>query len=313
MKALEVRDLVKVYIRRKSREKLVAVNNISFDVRRGEIFALLGPNGAGKSTTIKMICGLLRPSKGSIEIFGNDIQKDRKSALRHISAVLEGNRNLYWRLTPLENMEYFAGIRGKMLKKAEAFEILKWLGIENKANDLVQQLSRGMQQKTALAVALASDAKFLLLDEPTLGLDVKSSVEFRKILRYLTEEYDKTILLSTHDMNLVEAVADRVAIMSQGKIIINEDKDKLLRVFKARGYKIRISLNGRNPEEYAAALEAREWDIKGNYAEFKLDLTSSDKLFSILEKLKILSAEIESIEQETVNFEKIFMKYVDGE
>src|SRR5690625_766714 len=114
---IEVKKLVKTYKKRRSKEIITAVDNVSFTVNRGEILGLLGPNGAGKTSTIKMICGLLIPNSGTITINGIDNQKKRLETLRNISAVLEGNRNLYWRLTVRENLEYFAGNRGLSRKE----------------------------------------------------------------------------------------------------------------------------------------------------------------------------------------------------
>ncbi|ACR79851.1 ABC transporter ATP-binding protein [Kosmotoga olearia] len=310
-KVLKVKNLVKTYKRRKTREKFVAVDEVSFEIKQGEIFALLGPNGAGKTTTIKSICGLLLPDSGSIEIMGKNLLKRRREALKHISAVLEGNRNLYWRMTPVENMIYFSGIRGKKLTREEALKILKKFNLEEKANDLVQQLSRGMQQKSAVAVCLATGADILLLDEPTLGLDVASSIELRSILRNITEKEGKTILLSTHDMNLVEAIADRVAIMSKGKIVVCEEKEKLMDMFRARRYVLKVSNKGKELEPHLKEFGAVDIKKEDGLFEFKIDLENPQKLFDLMDALKTMGTEIKSIEQDTVNFEKIFMKYVE--
>lgn len=310
-KVLKVKNLVKTYKRRKTKEKFVAVDEVSFEIKQGEIFALLGPNGAGKTTTIKSICGLLLPDSGSIEIMGKNLLKRRREALKHISAVLEGNRNLYWRMTPVENMIYFSGIRGKKLTREEALEILKKFNLEEKANDLVQQLSRGMQQKSAVAVCLATGADILLLDEPTLGLDVASSIELRSILRNITEKEGKTIFLSTHDMNLVEAIADRVAIMSKGKIVVCEEKEKLMDMFRARRYVLKVSNKGKELEPHLKEFGAVDIKKEDGLFEFKIDLENPQKLFDLMDALKTMGTEIKSIEQDTVNFEKIFMKYVE--
>lgn len=307
---ITVKDLVKSYPKRGSTERLKAVDDISFEVRAGEIFALLGPNGAGKTTTIKSVCGLIVPDSGDIKIRGYDVLKERKKALEQISAVLEGNRNLYWRMTPIENMKYFCGIRGKMLRKAEALEILETLGLYEKKDELVHKLSRGMQQKAAIAVCLAAGTDILLLDEPTLGLDVNSAVEFRSLLKNLQVQ-GKTILLSTHDMGLVEAVADRVAIMNNAKIVVCEEKRKLIDLFTARGYKIKIVADGLT-EEKLTKLGFSEWNKDGNAIELHINLSSSKELYEIMERFKVNQIEVESIEKELVNFEKIFISYTNG-
>ncbi|HOJ88490.1 MAG TPA: ABC transporter ATP-binding protein [Pseudothermotoga sp.] len=307
---IRVENLVKTFPKKGSKERLRAVDNISFQVREGEIFALLGPNGAGKTTTLKSICGLIIPDSGEIEIMGISVLKNRGRALSNISVVLEGNRNLYWRMTPVENMAYFAGIRGKKLNRSEAADILARLGLAEKQNEIVHKLSRGMQQKTAIAVCLAAGTKILLLDEPTLGLDVNSAVEFRGLVKDLQNQ-GKTVLLSTHDMNLVEAVADRVAIMNDGKIVVCEEKRKLIDLFAARGYKIKLVPNG-TTEEKLAKLGFSEWNKDGNVVELHLNLSSARELYKIMEDFKLNQIEIESIEKELVNFEKIFISYTNG-
>src|SRR5690606_22933995 len=159
------------------KEPFRAVDGISFSVDRGQVVGLLGPNGAGKTTTIKCLCGLIYPDAGSVKVNGVDVSRDRSKALRHISAVLEGNRNLYWRLTPLENLTYFAGNRGVSPHESRksALELLARFGLADKANTQVNDLSRGMQQKLAIAVALQAGTDLILLDEPTLGLDLDAA------------------------------------------------------------------------------------------------------------------------------------------
>ncbi|MCD6254406.1 MAG: ABC transporter ATP-binding protein [Thermotogae bacterium] len=313
MALLEVEGLIKTYKKRKSKEAVHAVDNVSFHIKEGEIFALLGPNGAGKTTTIKAICGLIIPDGGKIEIKGYDVLKQRSKALRHISAVLEGNRNLYWRMTPVENVIYFCGIRGKRVTKNQAKKILDEFGLLEKADQLVHQLSRGMQQKAAIAVTLAADTDVILLDEPTLGLDVTAAIELRKLLRKIVKERKKTILLSTHDMNLVEEVADRVAIMNHGRLVVCEEKKKLLKIFSARSYRIKLLATDDVELSPLEKFELRDVTRQNGVVELSVDLRDPHRFFSFVESLKTLNVEVESIEQETVNFEKIFMKFVGEE
>ena len=219
---IEARHLMKSYKKRKSKEYIQAVNDISFTVNKGEIVGLLGPNGAGKTTTIKMICGLLIPDAGTITINGMDNREKRLGALRHISAVLEGNRNLYWRLTVRENLEYFAGNRGASRKDvAQQIEVLLTsFHLKEKEHELVNRLSRGMQQKLAIAVAMLADSDVILLDEPTLGLDVETGYEVRELLRTIVDEYNRTIIISSHDMNVIQELCDRTVIINDGKRLL---------------------------------------------------------------------------------------------
>ena len=214
---LQVKNISKTYKQKKKTIK--ALENISFDVKKGEIYGLLGPNGAGKSTLIKSICNLIIPDSGYIDICGVNILDKNKKALEKVSAVLDGNRNLYWRLTPVENLKYFAGIRGlggKELTDKIDF-ILDILNLTPKKNQPVNFLSTGMKQKLIIGVGLICDTDILLLDEPTLGLDVYSKNELSDILKLLKLKYNKTILVSSHDMEFVQSICDRCLIPKLGK------------------------------------------------------------------------------------------------
>ncbi|POZ88308.1 ABC transporter ATP-binding protein [Petrotoga sibirica] len=311
MNVIEVNDLLKRYPQRTSKEMLTAVDKISFHVKEGEIFALLGPNGAGKTTTIKSICGLLVFDEGKIKIKDYDLKTERSKALKQISVVLEGSRNLYHRLTPIENIQYFVGIRGKKISKNEALDILDFLGIKEKANEVVYTLSRGMQQKTALAVCLAADTDVLLLDEPTLGLDVISNVEFRRLLTNVKEK-GKSILLSTHDMALVEEIADRVAIINNGKIVVCEDKKKLMDIFSATGYKIKVRSED-TLERELDKIGITQITKESNIYDLTVDFKTSSELYEVIDFFKSRNVEIVSIEKQMVNFEKIFISYTNGD
>lgn len=174
MSILEVCNLQKTYQQRGKR--IEALRGVSFNINAGEVLAFLGPNGAGKTTSIKMIAGLIQPDSGSVRIAGCDPQRNPQ-ALRSLGAVLEGSRNLYWRLTPQENLEYFGVLRGSSPKAThqQAMRLLERFGLMHKRRTPVKALSRGMQQKLAIAVALVHKPQLLLLDEPTLGLDVEAS------------------------------------------------------------------------------------------------------------------------------------------
>ncbi|MEL7511116.1 MAG: ABC transporter ATP-binding protein, partial [Cyanobacteria bacterium J06554_3] len=193
--ALASEGLRKSYGRRKRRFE--AVRDVSLHIAAGEVLAFLGPNGAGKTTTIKMIAGLIRPDAGWVRIAGLDPHR-QPDALQGVGAVLEGNRNLYWRLTPLENLEYF-GVLRKMPRKAareRGLELLEAFDLLDKRKDPVQKLSRGMQQKIAIAVALIHKPQLLLLDEPTLGLDVEAGETVKQLVRQVAAS-GCAILLTT--------------------------------------------------------------------------------------------------------------------
>ena len=230
MQAIEVNNLSKNY------GKVKAVDDISFAIKKGEICGILGPNGSGKTTTIKSICNLIIPNSGDIKIFG----KDNKKSTEHIAALFEGTRNLYWRLTPRENLRYFAGIRGLGGKNIEKDidKLLEKFNLSDKKDTMVNNLSRGMQQKVAIAMTLICDTKIILLDEPTLGLDVQSYTDIKETLMDIASTMNKTILLSTHNMNLVQDICKDVVILNKGKIVAQDSVEALMDMFKSMTYEI---------------------------------------------------------------------------
>ncbi|GGM62894.1 ABC-2 type transport system ATP-binding protein [Halarchaeum rubridurum] len=223
-------------------DAVTAVDDVSFTVAPGEVVGLLGPNGAGKTTTIKSILGLVLPDDGAVRIQGVDVHADPRAAYEHVDAMLEGARNDYWRLTVRENLRYFAAIRGQnpdaVADRHEA--LLDNLDLADKADTAVRELSRGMKQKVSLASVLAGDVSVAFLDEPTLGLDVESSLKLRRELRRLAEERGLTLVLSSHDMDVIEDVCDRVVIMNEGRVIVDDTVEDLLAGFETRGYRITV-------------------------------------------------------------------------
>ncbi|WP_424101836.1 ABC transporter ATP-binding protein [Moorena producens] len=238
MTTLEAYNLQKNY---RQRGKIVAaVRGLSLTIEPGEVLAFLGSNGAGKTTSIKMIAGLIRPDRGSVKIAGRDPHR-HPQARRLVGAVLEGNRNLYWRLTPEENLEYFGVLRGLSQKIAhrQGLALLDRFGLLSKRHTPVQGLSRGMQQKLAIAVALVHQPRLLLLDEPTLGLDVEASQRVKTIVREMAQA-GCAILLTTHQLNVAQEIADRVAIIQQGQIIALEPTRQIIQRFSGSTYAIAI-------------------------------------------------------------------------
>jgi ABC-2 type transport system ATP-binding protein len=213
--AIQVTQLVKSY----DPQRLNAVDGISFEIEPGMVFGLLGPNGAGKTTTIKMILGLVLPTSGSVYLAGYDVLKQRNKALRHAGAILEGSRNVYWRLSARANLEYFGALRrmkGKTLAQC-IDKVLALVELSDRADEEVRYLSRGMQQKVALATAILHDPDVLLLDEPTLGLDVQASRTIENVIRQFVEGQGKSVVLTTHQMALAERLSDRIFVIHKGK------------------------------------------------------------------------------------------------
>ena len=211
-------------------DAVLAVDDVTFTVERGSVVGLLGPNGAGKTTLIKSILGTVLPDSGTVRLFGTDAASGRRAAYADIDAMLEGARNDYWRLTVRENLRYFATISGVDPDSVGARHdrLLDRLGLAGKADTPVRELSRGMKQKVSLASVLAGGAELVFLDEPTLGLDVASSRTLREELRRLADEEGLTIVLSSHDMDVIEAVCDRVIVMAGGRIVADDTVSALV-------------------------------------------------------------------------------------
>ncbi|MBN1810289.1 MAG: ABC transporter ATP-binding protein [Anaerolineae bacterium] len=210
-----------------------AVDGISFEVRPGSVFGLLGPNGAGKTTTVKTILGLITPTSGSVRLAGYDMASQRHRALRHTGAVLEGARNIYWRLSARANLEYFGALRGLWGKPLalRVAEVLALVGLAERADEEARLLSRGMQQKLALAVAVLHDPDVLLLDEPTLGLDVQAARSIEGAVRRLVDEQGKAVLLTTHQMSLAQKLCDGLFVINRGRKVVEGFTNEVIEKF----------------------------------------------------------------------------------
>ncbi|MBW8012094.1 MAG: ABC transporter ATP-binding protein [Chloroflexi bacterium] len=229
-KLLLKRDANKSKTNGKGRRRLVtAVDHVSFKVKEGEIFGVLGPNGSGKSTLIRLIATLLLPDGGGIRVFGHDPEKEPIKVQRLINRV-SVEASFFKKLSPMENLLYGArlyGMGGKETRK-KVVEILNRLGLEeNSIFRPMEEMSRGMQQKVAIARALLSRPRILLLDEPTTGLDPVSKREVQAVVRELREQDGTTILLTTHDMMEAEVLCERVAILHKGKVVALDTPEKL--------------------------------------------------------------------------------------
>ncbi|NKB66252.1 MAG: ATP-binding cassette domain-containing protein [Candidatus Latescibacteria bacterium] len=221
---------------------VTAVDQLSLSVPQGQVLGLLGANGAGKTTTIKMICGLITPDRGSIAVGGHQLQRQRRDALGQLGAVLEGTRNIYWRMSAWENLLYFGRLKGCRARhlRATGERLFKELDLWGRRGDLVQTFSRGMQQKTAIACALVAAPQILLLDEPTLGLDVHTTRTLEYWVRQLVEEEGRTVVLTTHQLTVAQKLSDQVAILHQGRLVTHQPVRQLLDEFSGHHYQLEI-------------------------------------------------------------------------
>lgn len=225
MNAIEVRDLHRTYkttigvIKRHTKE-VIAVDGISFEVGKGELFGLLGPNGAGKTTTVKMLTTLLIPTSGTATVLGYDVDKQESDVRRHIGFIFGGERGLYWRLSGQDNLRYFASLYrvDPDVSKKRIPYLLELVGLKGREDEKVEGYSRGMKQRLHVARTLLHDPDVLFLDEPTIGLDPVGARELRVVVRNLQAE-NKTILLTTHYMFEADALCQRIAVIDHGKIV----------------------------------------------------------------------------------------------
>ena len=223
--AVKVEHLHKVFqsIRgfwKQKKHPVVAVEDISFTINKGELFGMVGPNGAGKTTTVKMLSTLLLPTSGTAEIFGMDVQRDTAEIRPRIGFTFGGNKGLYGRLSGLDNLRYFAELYridlGMINKRID--ELLDIVGLAGRENDRVETYSSGMQQRLHLARAMLHDPDLIFLDEPTVGIDPIGAREIRALVKELVA-LGKTILLTSHYMYEMEELCDRIAVVNHGKII----------------------------------------------------------------------------------------------
>ena len=301
MKALEVDNLKKTY--RYGAALLEAVRSVSLTLATGEVLAFLGSNGAGKTTTIKMIAGLIRPDAGRVRIAGVDPHRNPE-ALRLLGAVLEGNRNLYWRLTPEENLEYFGVLKGLSHREARRRGrlLLERFDLLSKRRTTVQTLSRGMQQKLALAVALIHQPKLLLLDEPTLGLDVEATQNVKALVRSIANE-GCAILLTTHQLDIAEELSDRVAIIQKGEIIAASPTRDLIQQFSGTAYTIEV--NGELDPARVRVLQGVGAEVQAGRVVY---MGTPEGLYQVIEALKPLP--LIQVKKDSADLTEIFLKLV---
>jgi ABC-2 type transport system ATP-binding protein len=241
--AVETQNLRKEFLRRdaertrlrKRRRRVAALEGVSFAIERGECVAILGQNGSGKSTLVRVLSTLLLPDGGTAEVFGHDVVRDQRAVQRLVNRV-SVEASFFKKMSSEENLAYaarFYGMTPKQTRK-QIPEILERVGFPiARRHEGMEHLSRGMQQKVALARALLTSPVLLLLDEPTTGLDPRSKLEVQDFIRDVWTMHDATILLCTHDLREAELLADRVGILDRGLLLCLEPVDELKERYEA--------------------------------------------------------------------------------
>lgn len=239
--AIRVNNLSKEFKRGKipfiKNTAIKALDNVSFEVKRGEVFGLLGKNGAGKTTLIRILLGLLRQTDGEAYIFGESIRENIME-IRKKTSLLPQEASCYENLTAEENIRYYAGIQGQLSDneiKQRTDEIIRIIGLEDRANDITKEFSGGMKRKVLVARSLVTNPDLLFLDEPTTGIDILGARVIRNLIKKLSKEMNKTIFLTTHDLTDLEELCDRVGIIHEGRLIAVGSPDELEEKFKKSG------------------------------------------------------------------------------
>lgn len=216
---IHMQSIIQVNGLTKQFKNLTAVNDLSFTVQEGDVYGFLGQNGAGKSTTIRMLLTLIAPTAGSISIFGQPLSTHRKEILREIGAVIE-KPDVYKYLSAIENLRLFARLSGMKPTEQQLMQQLEMVGLAGRAKDTAKTFSQGMKQRLGIAVALIHNPRLIILDEPTNGLDPQGIADIRNLIRHLSRDLNKTILVSSHLLNEIEQVATRVLIIDKGRKLV---------------------------------------------------------------------------------------------
>jgi len=305
--AFELTALSKAYERGKG-PPVRAVEGISLSAPAGQVVGLLGPNGAGKTTTIKMMCGLVTPTSGRVRLNGYDVARQRPMAVRQVGAVLEGARNVYWSLSAWQNLLYFGRLRGLTRRQIapRAEYLLRSLDVWERRSQTVGGFSRGMQQKVAIAAALITDPPILLLDEPTLGLDVQTARTVKDWIAQLAHEQGKTIVLTTHQLAFAQELCDRIAIIHQGRLLTDLPVHALLARFRQDTYEIRLG----SPLDPGAApwLDGFSVTQENGGSSIRGPIADQDRLYDLLAQLRAQHLPLLAVEPVEPSLEEVFVQ-----
>ena len=220
-------SVIKVQGLSKNFGAIKAVDQLSFEVEAGQVYGFLGQNGSGKSTTIRMLLSLIHPSEGHIEIFGQSLTANRSAILEQVGAVIE-RPDLYPYLTAQEHLTLFAKLRKQKITGAKIEATLAQVGLLSRANDKVQTYSLGMKQRLGIGIALLHDPQLIILDEPTNGLDPQGIADIRQLIKSLSKDQGKTVLVSSHLLSEIEQIATHILIIHQGKKMAEGPTSSLL-------------------------------------------------------------------------------------
>jgi len=247
---IDVRGLTKSF------NEIIAVDDLTFMIKEKEVYGFLGQNGAGKSTTIRMLLSLIRPTTGTIRIFGLDLSSHRKEILKRIGAIIE-KPDLYKYLSAIENLNLFAAMSGLKLNRKQLMEKLEKVGLAERADSKIKTYSQGMKQRLGIAVSLVHDPDLIILDEPMNGLDPQGIADVRNLINHLSKDLGKTVFISSHLLSEMEQVADSLLIIHKGKKIAEGRMQELLNPEQTR-----IEIEAKSVKELEQQLKQTKWGNK---------------------------------------------------
>ncbi|MEJ6796013.1 MAG: gliding motility-associated ABC transporter ATP-binding subunit GldA [Flavobacteriales bacterium] len=273
--SIEAKGVSKYYGKQK------ALDDVSFKISSGEIVGFLGPNGAGKSTMMKIITGYFPPNEGDIYVIGLDAVENSLEVRKKVGYLPEHNP-LYPEMYVTEYLKFVAGIYKVKNKKDRVEEIIKMVGLSPERHKKIQELSKGYKQRVGLAQALIHDPDVLVLDEPTSGLDPNQLVEIRKLIRDIGKE--KTVMLSTHIMQEVEAICDRVIIINEGRIVADAPVSEMKNMGNAEGYSLEVEVNEAISEELLSVINGVDKVISKSGLNYSIEISSAKDIRAEISK-----------------------------
>ena len=293
--AIEVENLTKRY------GDLLAVNDISFNVRKGEVFAFLGPNGAGKTTTVEMIETIRRPTSGQISLLGMDVTKEKRNIVSRIGVLPQGFSS-FDRITVRETMQFYSRLFSR--KKADIDALIELVNLKDKAREQYIKLSGGLKQRLGIAIALVNDPEVVFLDEPTTGLDPRSRREVWEVVLGLKKK-GKTVFLTTHYMEEAELLADTVAIISRGNIIA---MDSPVQLIESNADYLILKLQSADEKAFEVIRKMGFDPERNNHKFIHVRVERPDDIRKILNAMEGAGAPLISMDVRKPNLEQVFLK-----
>ncbi|MDR2700195.1 MAG: ABC transporter ATP-binding protein [Nitrososphaerota archaeon] len=303
---IEVKNLTKKF------GEFLALDDVSFSVNSGEVFGYIGPNGAGKTTTIKAILGLLNPSSGIVSVLGEDVTKNEAFRWR-IGTVLDST-GLYDKLSAFENLDFYGQIYNIPIdtRKKTITELLQFVGLSNRAKDLVGTYSKGMKQRLAIARALLHNPQVLIMDEPTSGLDPDAQLLIRELIGDLVSKRNITVLLSSHNLVEIEKICSKIAVIREGRIIEEGLIQDLKKKFAKPHTEIILSKDV-NVESMRKMLSSLSNVVILNIAKDRVVVQCNIDTSDIVKKLMKHEVKIKEIHQGTASLEDIYQSLIHRE